>query len=86
MDNVPRLSQYKIDLITEFFQYVDIDGDGYITADEIKAACTSTREFESVKEGTVYFRDRSEEINLQDLVEFNRHYIHSMQIRIFPPQ
>jgi len=86
MSEAPSLSKYKIDLITEFFQYVDTDGDGYITAEEIKAACASTREFASEKEGTVYFRDRSEEIDLQDLLEFNRKYVHSMQVRIFPPQ
>jgi len=88
MSEMTCLSQYQIDLITEFFQYVDTDGDGYITADEIKAACTmSTQEFESDKEGMVYFRDVSAVLmNLEDLLEFNRHHIYSKQIRIFPPQ
>jgi Ca2+-binding EF-hand superfamily protein len=29
----------KVSVLTEFFAYVDTDGDGFVTFDEIKAAC-----------------------------------------------
>lgn len=35
----PNLSTEEIEVITMFFNYVDADGDGYITIQEIKTAC-----------------------------------------------
>lgn len=35
----PNLSAEDIEIVTLFFNYVDTDGDGYITVEEIKTAC-----------------------------------------------
>jgi Ca2+-binding EF-hand superfamily protein len=35
----PNLSQETINNLTEFFQFVDKDNDGYITVAEIREAC-----------------------------------------------
>jgi Ca2+-binding EF-hand superfamily protein len=37
--NMPLLTQDAIDTLIEFFNFVDTDKDGFITVDEIKAAC-----------------------------------------------
>lgn len=35
----PKLTQDEIDTITQFFQYLDVDGDGFVTIAEIREAC-----------------------------------------------
>jgi len=86
----PRLSEEDISVLTEFFEFIDANGDGLVDIDEIRSACQIDinsdgiiSESEKDQAARVWIRlylDRedishSHLITLADLLSFNNRYI-----------
>lgn len=83
---MPPLTQDAIDTLTNFFQFVDTDKDGFITANEIRVACAvdingdgQIDESEVARSAEPWLnlylqkqdKDGDQKISLNELLEFN---------------
>lgn len=86
----PHLSDEDISVLTEFFQYVDTNQDGFITVDEIRNACAMDinhdgviSEMERDQTARVWLRlyldredvEHTHTISLGQLLQFNDRYV-----------
>ena len=81
----PKLTGEDISVLTEFFQFVDTDHDGFITVAEIKVACGvdingdgTVSEEEAVKGAAGWLNEflnqdmnADQKVSLAELLEFN---------------